>query len=199
MSQVHLRAYDNSWYHPGRSKSWQIAWFLLGAPVVRCSICPSSSFRVRLLRAFGAQVGSRVVIKPDVRIKYPWHLSVGSDVWIGESCWIDNLTTVRIGNDVCISQGAYLCTGNHNWSDPAFALQTGTIELGDGAWVGARAFLSPGVVVAEGGVAAAGSVITKNIGAYEIHAGNPASFVRRRHFLSKGQPDLPPLEKHATA
>jgi putative colanic acid biosynthesis acetyltransferase WcaF len=124
---------------------------------------------------------------------------VGNDVWLGESCWIDNLTTVRIGNDVCISQGAYLCTGNHNWSDPTFRLQTEPIELGDGAWVGAKAFLSPGVVVAEGGVAAAGSVVSRNIGAYEIHAGNPATFVRRRRFVSSGQSELASLEKHATA
>ncbi len=199
MSQVRLRDYDKSWYRPGRSKLWQIAWFVIGAPVVRCSILPSSSVRVHILRAFGAQVGSRVVIKPGVRIKYPWHLYVGDDVWLGESCWIDNLTTVRIGNDVCISQGAYLCTGNHNWSDPAFRLQTGPIELADGSWVGAKAFLSPGVVVAEGGVAAAGSVITKSIGAYEIHAGNPATFVRLRRFVTSTQPDPAPLQKHATA
>jgi putative colanic acid biosynthesis acetyltransferase WcaF len=199
LSQVRLRDYNNSWYHPGRSRLWQIAWFVVGSPVVRCSILPSSSVRVLVLRAFGAQLGSRVVVKPGVRIKYPWHLIVGDDVWLGESCWLDNLTTVRIGNDVCISQGAYLCTGNHNWSDPAFNLQIEPIELGDGSWVGAKSFLSPGVVVAEGGVAAAGSVVTKSIGAYEIYAGNPATFVRRRRFVNSGQPDGASLEKHATA
>jgi acetyltransferase-like isoleucine patch superfamily enzyme len=53
--------------------------------------------------------------------------------------------------------------------------------------------------VAEGGVAAAGSVITKSIGAYEIHAGNPATFVRLRRFVTSTQPDPAPLQKHATA
>ena len=188
MSGVRLRDYNNSWYQAGRSKLWQSVWFFVGLPIVRCSILPSSVLRVRLLRMFGAQIGSGVVIKPGVRIKYPWHLRVGNDVWLGESCWIDNLTTVRIGDDVCISQGAYLCTGNHNWSDPAFGLAVEPILLGNGSWVGAKAFLSPGVVLGEGAVAAGGSVVTRSVPDYEIHAGNPAAFVRKRQIVKQPKP-----------
>ena len=133
-----------------------------------------------LLRAFGARVGRKVVIKPGVRVKYPWLLEVGDHSWLGEDCWIDNLAAVKIGCNVCISQGAYLCTGNHDWSDPAFGLVVKPITLRDGAWVGARAVIAPGVEIGECGVAAAGSVVTKEIAPYEIHAGNPARFVRRR-------------------
>jgi putative colanic acid biosynthesis acetyltransferase WcaF len=183
LSQIRLRDYNNSWYHPGRSRLWQAAWFFFGLPVLRSSIIPSSALRVALLRLFGAQVGNGVVIKPGVQVKYPWHLKVGNDVWLGESCWIDNLTTVQIGNDVCISQGAYLCTGNHNWSDPAFSLAVEPIFLGDGAWVGAKAFLSPGVILGEGAVATGGSVVNKNIPSYEVHGGNPAVFVRARRVV----------------
>ena len=188
MSQIRLRDYNNSWYHPGRSKIWQAAWFFFGLPMLRCSVLPSSALRVALLRYFGAQIGTGVVIKPGVRVKYPWHLKVGNDVWLGEDCWIDNLTTVRIGNDACISQGAYLCTGNHNWSDPTFSLAVDPILLGDGSWVGAKAFLSPGVVLGEGSVAAAGSVVSKSIPDYEVHAGNPAEFVRHRRIVSQVLP-----------
>jgi putative colanic acid biosynthesis acetyltransferase WcaF len=188
VSGVRLRDYNNSWYQAGRSKLWQTVWFFVGLPIVRCSILPSSALRVRMLRIFGAQIGSGVVIKPGVRIKYPWHLRVGNDVWLGESCWIDNLTTVRIGNDVCISQGAYLCTGNHNWSDPAFGLAVEPILLGNGSWVGAKAFLSPGVVLGEGAVAAGGSVVTRSVPDYEIHAGNPAAFVRKRQIIKQPKP-----------
>jgi putative colanic acid biosynthesis acetyltransferase WcaF len=188
VSGVRLRDYNNSWYQAGRSKLWQTVWFFVGLPIVRCSILPSSALRVRMLRIFGAHIGSGVVIKPGVRIKYPWHLRVGNDVWLGESCWIDNLTTVRIGNDVCISQGAYLCTGNHNWSDPAFGLAVEPILLGNGSWVGAKAFLSPGVVLGEGAVAAGGSVVTRSVPDYEIHAGNPAAFVRKRQIIKQPKP-----------
>ncbi len=185
MSPVRLRDFDNSWYRPGRSRVWQIAWFFGGLPLLRCSLLPSSRLRVWLLRLFGAQVGAGAVIKPGVRVKYPWHLKLGDDCWLGEDCWIDNLTAVRLADNVCISQGAYLCTGNHDWSDPRFGLSIEPIRLGDGSWVGSRAFIGPGVVLGEGAVAGAGSVVTRNIPDFEIFAGNPAVFVRRRRISEK--------------
>ena len=147
MSAVMLRDYDNSWYQPGRSRLWQAAWFFLGLPILRSALLPSSAVRVRLLRIFGARIGTGVVVKPGVHIKYPWHLVIGNDCWIGEACWIDNLTTVRLANNVCMSQGAYLCTGNHDWKDPAFGLIIAPIQLNDGAWAGAKAMLLPRVVL----------------------------------------------------
>jgi putative colanic acid biosynthesis acetyltransferase WcaF len=119
-----------------------------------------------------------------LNVKYPWHLEIGDNCWIGEDCWIDNLTTVRIGSDVCLSQGCYLCTGNHDWTDPAFGLIVKPIFIQDGAWVGAKAMLAPGVVLREGAVAAAGSVVTRDIPSFEIHAGNPASFAKLRKVVS---------------
>src|SRR5437660_5606511 len=107
MNPVRLHNFDNSWYQPGRSLLYQLAWFFIGLPLLRSSVIPSSSFRVRLLRIFGATVGNGVVIKPGVRVKYPWRLTVGDHCWLGEDCWIDNLADVRLGNNVCVSQGAY--------------------------------------------------------------------------------------------
>jgi putative colanic acid biosynthesis acetyltransferase WcaF len=175
-----LSQYDNSWYFPGRSRLIQVLWFCFGSPVLRCSILPLSGVRRVLLRLFGARVGAGVVIKPGLRVKYPWHLSIGDHSWMGEDCWIDNLVDVSIGANVCISQGAYFCTGNHDWSDPAFGLIVKPISIEDGAWVGARAFIAPGVSLGRESVAAAGSIVSRNIPACEIHAGNPAKFVRTR-------------------
>ncbi len=180
MNRVQLGRYDNSWYHPGGTFFKRALWFFLGQPILRAAWIPSSSLRVSLLRLFGARIGAGVVIKPSVDVKYPWHLVIGNDCWIGERCWIDNLTTVRLGNDVCVSQGAYLCTGNHNWSDPAFGLMIAPIQLGDGSWAGAKCMLTPGVVLGEGAIAAAGSVLSGAVPPFEIYAGNPARFVRRR-------------------
>ena len=127
-------------------------------------------------------MGRGVVLKPGVRVKYPWRLSIGGHSWIGEDVWIDNLVEVRIGANACLSQGAYLCTGNHDWSDPSFGLRVLPIVLEDGAWLGTRALICPGVTIGESGVAAAGSVVMKSIPAFEIHSGNPAQFVKRRTF-----------------
>jgi putative colanic acid biosynthesis acetyltransferase WcaF len=179
-SGVDLSSFDNSWYNPGRNRLVQALWFLLGLPLLRCAIIPFSAFRVNILRVFGARVGRGVVIKPGVRVKYPWRLCLGEFSWVGEDGWLDNLASITVGRNVCISQGAYLCTGNHDWSDPSFGLIVKPIVLEDGSWVGARATICPGVTLNRCAIAAAGSVITRNIGPYEIHSGNPARHVRMR-------------------
>ena len=184
---IRLDTYDNSWYQPG--PFWKRSlWFFLGQPLFQLSWMPSSKLRVALLRVFGARVGTGVVIKPQVQIKYPWFLSIGDNCWIGEHCWIDNLTSVRLGSNVCLSQGAYLCTGNHNWSDPAFGLILAPIYCRDGSWAGAKSVLGPGAVLGECSVAGAGAVVTGIVPDYEVHAGNPARFVRARVIAHKTVP-----------
>jgi putative colanic acid biosynthesis acetyltransferase WcaF len=154
----------------------QVVWLLAGHPILRSSWLPGAAWRVALLRLFGATIGCGVRIKTGVRIKYPWRLRVGNDCWIGEDCWIDNMADVVMGNDVCISQGCYLCTGNHDWKDPSFSMFASPIVLEDGCWVASRSVLGPGVVIGESGIAAIGSVVWQNIPAGEIHGGNPAAF-----------------------
>ena len=180
MGLVRLKQYDNSWYRPGGSFAKRVFWMLVGQPLFSSKWLPSSELRVRLLRAFGARVGSGVVIKPAVKVKYPWHLEIGNDCWIGEECWIDNLTTVQIGCNTCVSQGAYLCTGNHDWSDPQFGLRVEPIQLKEGAWAGAKCILMPGTTLGEYAVVAAGSVAKGYVPDFEIFAGNPATHVKFR-------------------
>jgi putative colanic acid biosynthesis acetyltransferase WcaF len=181
-----LSCYDNSWYSPGRNKFIKALWFFIGLPLLRFQLLPSSLARRLILRCFGAKIARHVVLRPGIRVKYPWLLSIGEYTWVGEDAWIDNLVDITIGANVCISQGAYLCTGNHDWSDPAFGLWVRPIALEDGSWVGARALICPGVRVGRCGVAAAGSVVTKSIAAFEIHAGNPARLVKRRALRQTG-------------
>jgi putative colanic acid biosynthesis acetyltransferase WcaF len=148
---------------------------------------PFSSPRVKLLRVFGARIGHGVIVRPGVRVKNPWALAVGDYSMIGEEAWIDNLVPVTIGANVCISQGAYLCTGNHDWSSPSFRYRLGKIHVADGAWVGAHATIGPNINIGEAGVVALGSVVVQDVPAYEVHAGNPASFKKQRVF----RPDTP--------
>lgn len=190
--QVDLSRYQNSEYDPGRPWIVRLIWFLIGLPLLRCPVIPSSSFRRMLLRAFGAEIGEGVVMQQNFCVKYPWNLKVGNHSWFGEECWIDNLVPVTIGSNVCISQGAYLCTGNHDWSDPSFGLIVRPIRLADGAWVGARASLAPGVVIGECAIVGLGSVVTKSIPPFEIHSGNPAVFVRMREFQARPTTDIIP-------
>ncbi len=167
-------------YDSGRSSIVRILWFAIGLPLLRCQLIPFSGFRRWLLLLFGAVIGPGAVIKPGVRVKYPWLFRAGRNCWLGEDCWIDNLGFVTLGDDVCISQGAYLCTGNHDWTDPAFRLIVRPIQVHDGAWVAAKAVIGPGAIVGQSAVLGIGAVAAKNIPAFEIHVGNPAVFLSRR-------------------
>lgn len=120
------------------------------------------------------RVGRGLVIKPNVRVKYPWRLAVGDYCWIGQGAWIDNLADVVLGSHVCVSQEVYICTGSHNYRARGFDLIARPILVGDGAWLGARSLLLGGVTVAANAVVAAGSVVTKDVPAATIVAGQPA-------------------------
>lgn len=133
-----------------RGPVWRAAWYLVNALVFQGAILGLLPSRAKalLLRGFGARVGSGFVCKPRVSIKYPWFLEIGDNVWLGELAWIDNHCRVTIGSDVCISQGACIFTGNHDWTDPAFAFFCEPVEIGDGVWVTAFQRIGPGRRVA---------------------------------------------------
>lgn len=185
MTRVRLDQFDNKWYHPGRSKVVQGLWFFLGLPLLRSTMIPCSSFRRVLLRAFGATIGRGVVLKPGVRVKYPWLLQVGDHAWIGEDCWIDNLALVSIGPHACLSQGVYLCTGNHDWNDYAFALQVGPIHIRDGAWLAAKAIVAPGIEIGQDAVVGLGAVVVNAVSSADVVSGNPAKPIAKRRLSGK--------------
>jgi putative colanic acid biosynthesis acetyltransferase WcaF len=155
-----LSRYRVTGYSPGRSRLVQVLWYLCSAAVFQSPWFPCSALKVWLLRLFGASVGRGVVIKPCVRIKFPWRLQVGDFVWIGESVWIDNLAVVTIGSNVCLSQGVYLCTGSHDYRSPTFDLITREIQISDRVWVCAMAVVLPGTQIGSDCLLAAHSTVT---------------------------------------
>lgn len=175
-----LSKYDNSWYIPG-SRLQRTLWYIVSVIVFESPLVPLYSLKCRLLRLFGASIGRGVVIKPYVKIKYPWLITIGDNTWIGEKVWIDNLTNVTIGNNCCLSQGAYLCTGNHDWRKASFDLVVRPITLNDGAWIGARSAVAPGVTVNEGAVLSLSSTAINDLEEWTIYQGNPAKPVQKRY------------------
>lgn len=150
---MRLDLFENDGFSRGTPRLVQIVWIATSGLLFNTWL-PGSAWRRALLRAFGARIGRGVVIKPHVSIKFPWRLFVGDHVWIGESVWIDNLAQVTIGPHSCISQGAYLCTGSHDWTDLRFSLITRGISIGASCWVGARASVAPGTTMEDGSVIA---------------------------------------------
>lgn len=179
---VDLSGYDVGDFSRGRSLLVEALWIVVDAMFVSSSI-PGSVYRRLLLRAFGAKIGRGGTIKPRVKIKFPWRLKIGNDSWIGEAAWIDNLAEVDIGNNCCISQGAYLCTGSHDWKSPRFGLITKPILIGDNAWVAAKATVGPGVTVGAGSVLTIGSVAVSDLEPWTIYQGAPAKAVRTRDLI----------------
>ncbi len=180
MQQTDLSTYNNFPFNPGGSAVKRVLWYYLNALFLKTSLLPSNSFKTFLLRLFGARIGKSVTIKPGVNVKYPWHLTIGNHTWIGENVWIDCLVPITIGNNVCLSQGAILLTGSHNYKKTSFDLITKSIILEDGVWIGAAAMVTPGITAASHAVLTSGSVATKNLEAYAVYQGNPAIKTRSR-------------------
>ncbi|MDW3647050.1 MAG: WcaF family extracellular polysaccharide biosynthesis acetyltransferase [Bacteroidia bacterium] len=180
-----LDTYDNSWFDTGKNIFLRSLWYMVNVVFFINPLNPISGLKVFFLRLFGAKVGRGVIIKPAVNIKYPWKLEIGDYAWIGEKVWIDNLAEVKIGAHSCLSQGAMLLTGNHNYKKASFDLMLGEIELEEGAWIGAQATVCPGVKCYSHSILSVGSVANSDLNAWTIYQGNPAQAVRKRSIEEK--------------
>lgn len=158
----------------GRPGVVEMVWYLLKCVFLLSALPWPSGLKAGLLRVFGAKIGRGVVIKPRVNVHFPWKLEVGDHAWIGEEVFILNFEPVAIGAHACISQRAFLCTGNHDFRDPQFSYRNAPIMIGDGVWVGASVFVAPGVEIGAETVVAAGAVVTSSLPGNAVCAGNPA-------------------------
>jgi putative colanic acid biosynthesis acetyltransferase WcaF len=140
----------------------------------------NNKLKVLILEFFGANIGKKVVIKPWVKIKFPWNLILGNAVWLGESVWIDNISEVNIGNNVCISQGALLITGNHNYSSEFFELISKPITIEDGVWVCAKSTIVGGITIHSHAILSIQSLALHDLKSYSIYSGNPAVHIKNR-------------------
>ncbi len=177
---VDLARFNTGRFERGGGRFKEALWVVVSLVLFRACPVKLSRVKVAVLRWFGAKVGRGVVLKPDVKITFPWKLTLGDRVWLGEECWLLNLAPIAIGDNVCISQRAFLCTGNHDYTSPTFDLVTKPIRVESGAWIGAGAFVGPGVNVGTHAVLTVGSVATKDLKAYGIYRGNPAEWVKER-------------------
>ena len=137
---------------PGQGEAWTRAkWviYLWSATELLLVTNPwqvSSSLRTKALRAFGAEIGDDVIIRPRTRIKFPWNLRVGDRAWIGEGVWIHNQNMVLIGHDAVVSQETFITTGSHAHRTD-MGLITRPVEICEGAWITARCVVTGGVRV----------------------------------------------------
>ncbi|MDO3627480.1 WcaF family extracellular polysaccharide biosynthesis acetyltransferase [Mucilaginibacter sp. BT774] len=181
MQKTDLSLYNNHPYHPGGNAFTRFLWHYTNFLVFKSGLLPVYGIKRFLLRTFGAKLGISVTIKPYVNIKYPWNLTIGDNAWIGENVWLDSLEMITIGANACISQGATILTGSHNYKKATFDLITAPVTLEDGVWIGAGAIVNQGITIASHAVLTSGSVATRDMEAYTIYQGNPAVKTRTRH------------------
>ena len=171
---MRLDQFDNSEFSRGASSLKEFLWWVVRSLFFAPWFPIPSVVKVLALRAFGAKVGESVVIRSRVNVSFPWNLSIGDHVWIGDEVMILSLAPVTIASHVCISQRAFLCTGSHRFQCQKFDLVTKQIMIEEGCWVAANVFIAPGVILGTGTMCAAGAVVLKSSKPNLVLAGNPA-------------------------
>lgn len=177
--------------HSLGNKLLRVLWGLVWMTLFRTSPRICFGWRRMLLRCFGAAIGRQARISPSVRIWAPWNLVVGEEASIAYDVDCYCVTSIRIGAHATVSQYAFLCAATHDVRDPRMRLRTAPITIADQAWVCAGAFIGPGVHLHEGAVAGARAVVTRDVPAWTIVAGNPARPLGRRELVQPGSLEGP--------
>ncbi|AOW17490.1 colanic acid biosynthesis acetyltransferase WcaF [Polaribacter vadi] len=137
-------------------------------------------FRRFLLRLFGAKIGKKVIIRPSVKITYPWKVSIGDYSWIGDDVVLYSLGEIEIGKNVVISQKCYICTGSHDYLQSDFPIFAKKNIIKDECWLATDVFVAPGVIIGKGSVIGSRSSVYKDIAPNKVCVGNPAKIIRER-------------------
>lgn len=165
-------AYASPWTRRERVRMmlWEYCWLMF------CIWTPKPLNRWRLfwLRGFGAKLHGTPFVHQRARIQIPWHLTMHDRACLGDRANAYSLGEIEIHEHATIAQEAYLCTGTHQFDHPALPLQTAKITIGARAFVGGRAFIMPAVTIGAGAIVGACSVVTKDVPADSVVAGNPA-------------------------
>jgi len=155
---------------------WEFCW------VVFCVWTPKpmNEWRLFWLRVFDAKIHGKPFVHQRARILIPWNLTLHDRACLGDRANAYTLGEIEIGARATIAQEAYLSTGSHDFSQAGMPLVTAKITIGEDAFVGARAFLLPGVTIGARSVIGACSVVTHDVPENVIAAGNPCKVLRPR-------------------
>ncbi|MEO6873638.1 MAG: DapH/DapD/GlmU-related protein [Opitutaceae bacterium] len=161
--------------------AWGFTWSLT------CSWTPKpfNAWRLLILRLFGAKIHGTPFVHQHARIQQPWNLTLHDRACLGDGANAYSLGAIVIHQDATIAQEAYLCTGTHDFTQPHLPLQTAPIVVEAGAFVGARAFVMPGITLGARCLVGAMSVVTHNVAAGAHVAGNPARVLGHGHGSGK--------------
>jgi putative colanic acid biosynthesis acetyltransferase WcaF len=176
---IDLSAAGKGNYRVKRGALIELIWFFVEACVINNKLLPLSSVRVTLLRLFGAKIGTGCRFVHPLRVKSPWNLEVGDNCWFGVDVWIYNQALIRIGSNVCISQGTFLSAGSHDMST-TMDLRVAPIVIEDGVWITSKCVVQMGVTIGRSAVVTPLSVVHRSLDPEGVYGGNPCRFIRNR-------------------
>jgi len=172
----------NSSFNRGKPQWFILLWWLIEAIIFPITPHNLNSFRCALLRLFGAKIGKNVVIRPSVKIYFPWKVEIGDYSWIGDQVYLYSLDKIKIGSNSIISQKCYFCTGSHDANHVNFPLIIAPIIIGNGVWIAADCFVAQGVKIGANTVIGGRSSVFKSIPAETMAWGNPCQPRKSRNF-----------------
>jgi putative colanic acid biosynthesis acetyltransferase WcaF len=162
-----------------RSRLVEALWIFVELLLVSNPLQVSSGVRIWALRCFGARIGTGLLMRPRLRVKFPWNLEIGDNCWIGEGVWIHNQDRVVIEDNVVISQEAFITTGSHDTRE-SMSLIIKPVVIRRGAWITTRCLILQGVEVGQNAIVTPGSVVNRSLPPEGMYGGNPAKFIRER-------------------
>ncbi|RNL67217.1 WcaF family extracellular polysaccharide biosynthesis acetyltransferase [Zhongshania marina] len=164
----------------GRNAVYVQLWWIVQSSFFKCSPQVLYPWRRFLLRLFGAKIGRNVLIRPTVKITYPWKVEIGEYAQIGDGVELYSLGEIYIGRHAVVSQGSYVCTGSHDHTQIDFPIFAKKIIIESEVWISAQCFISPGVTVGRGAFCLPRSLVTKDIPEGKVVAGHPARVIGDR-------------------
>jgi len=164
----------------GRNSLIVQLWWMVQASLFAWSPQFLYKWRNFLLRCFGAEIGQGVIVRPNVKITYPWKLKIGDNSWIGDNVELYTLGDITIGKNAVVSQRSYLCAASHDYQAEAFDIFANAIVIEDETWLATDVYIAPGVTIGKGALIGARSSVFKDMPEGMICVGSPATPVKSR-------------------
>jgi putative colanic acid biosynthesis acetyltransferase WcaF len=164
----------------GRSAIIVQLWWLVQSTLFACSPQFMFGWRRWLLKLFGAKVGKGVLLRPSVKVTYPWKVTIGDFAWLGDDVVLYSLGEIEIGANAVVSQRSYLCAASHDYTQPDFPIYAKKVCIGAQAWLATDVFIAPGVTVGEGAVVGARSSVFHDLPPMMVCVGCPAKPIKPR-------------------
>lgn len=164
----------------GKSKIIVQLWWIIQSTLFAWSPQFFYGWRRFLLRLFGAKIGKGVLLRPSVKVTYPWNIEIGDYSWIGEDNILYSLGKITIGSNVALAHKVYINTGGHKYKKVSFDIFAQPVVIEDECWLTNDVYVAPGVTIGKGSIIAARSSVLKDIPAGKVCVGTPARPIKDR-------------------